>query len=488
METRKVEKRLIFKNLVYSISANLLSLLVSIILVLILPNLLGETAYGYLQLYLFYTTYVGFFHLGWIDGIYLRIGGKEYGQLEGQLYATQFIVLMIFELIVGVMIVVFANVFVPDVNRLHVIVLTCICMVIYIAKNYTTYILQATNRIKPYAIVTLIEKIIFAVIIIAAWVFRLGNYELIAIGDILGKLISTMVSLKYCKEILFCRLGNWKRTFQEIWINLSVGCKLLLANVAALLVNGIVRFAIERFWSIEVFGKVSLSMSLSNMLMVFISAISVVVFPMLKRMDEDKLGETYELIRNFLMIILLAALVFYYPAKHILTLFLPTYAESLKYMALMFPVCIFDSKISLLVNTYLKALRKEKKLTQVKLGEMLNYGYTAIANYESGRNQPSISDLKKIASIFNVSMDYLLGVNDIRYPYVIDDETAAFNEFRRYYTLLEEDSKADLLLYMEFLVERQNRMKAIPDLKYEDYELKNTIQKAAQKPVAYRKE
>ena len=371
METRKVEKRLIFKNLVYSISANLLSLLVSIILVLILPNLLGETAYGYLQLYLFYTTYVGFFHLGWIDGIYLRIGGKEYGQLEGQLYATQFIVLMIFELIVGVMIVVFANVFVPDVNRLHVIVLTCICMVIYIAKNYTTYILQATNRIKPYAIVTLIEKIIFAVIIIAAWVFRLGNYELIAIGDILGKLISTMVSLKYCKEILFCSLGNWKRTFQEIWINLSVGCKLLLANVAALLVNGIVRFAIERFWSIEVFGKVSLSMSLSNMLMVFISAISVVVFPMLKRMDEDKLGETYELIRNFLMIILLAALVFYYPAKHILTLFLPTYAESLKYMALMFPVCIFDSKISLLVNTYLKALRKEKTILIINISVVI---------------------------------------------------------------------------------------------------------------------
>lgn len=371
METREVEKRLIFKNLVYSISANLLSLLVSIILVLILPNLLGETAYGYLQLYLFYTTYVGFFHLGWIDGIYLRIGGKEYGQLEGQLYATQFIVLMIFELIVGVMIVVFANVFVPDVNRLHVIVLTCICMVIYIAKNYTTYILQATDRIKPYAIVTLIEKIIFAVIIIAAWVFRLGNYELIAIGDILGKLISTMVSLKYCKEILFCRMGNWKRTFQEIWINLSVGCKLLLANVAALLVNGIVRFAIERFWSIEVFGKVSLSMSLSNMLMVFISAISVVVFPMLKRMDEDKLGETYELIRNFLMVILLAALVFYYPAKHILTLFLPTYAESLKYMALMFPVCIFDSKISLLVNTYLKALRKEKTILIINISVVI---------------------------------------------------------------------------------------------------------------------
>ena len=36
----------------------------------------------------------------------------------------------------------------------------------------------------------------------------------------------------------------------------------------------------------------------------------------------------------------------------------------------------------------LKALRKEKKLTQVKLGEMLNYGYTAIANYESVETSP----------------------------------------------------------------------------------------------------
>ena len=134
----------------------------------------------------------------------------------------------------------------------------------------------------------------------------------------------------------------------------------------------------------------------------------------------------------------------------------------------------------------LRALRKEKKLTQVKLGEMLNYGYTAIANYESGRNQPSIPDLKKIASIFNVSMDYLLGINDIRHPYVIDDDSAAFNEFRRYYVLLEEESKEDLLLYMEFLIDRQSRIKNPPDIPYADYKPKNTMQKAAQKPVPYR--
>ena len=49
-----------------------------------------------------------------------------------------------------------------------------------------------------------------------------------------------------------------------------------------------------------------------------------------------------------------------------------------------------------------------KKLTQTQLDNILGYGYTAISNYESGRNEPSISDLKKIADFFNVSLDYLL--------------------------------------------------------------------------------
>lgn len=108
----------------------------------------------------------------------------------------------------------------------------------------------------------------------------------------------------------------------------------------------------------------------------------------------------------------------------------------------------------MLFKDRLKMLRKEKKLTQVRLGKMLNYGYTAIANYESGRNNPSIEDLKKIASIFNVSMDYLLGVNDIRYPYIRDDNSNEFNEVRRHYANLSPKKIQELLFFMEWLEAR----------------------------------
>ncbi len=67
----------------------------------------------------------------------------------------------------------------------------------------------------------------------------------------------------------------------------------------------------------------------------------------------------------------------------------------------------------------LKELRKEKGMTQTELGEKLGYGYTAIANYESGRNEPSLSDLHFICRILDTSSDYLIGLSDIRKPYMI---------------------------------------------------------------------
>lgn len=103
----------------------------------------------------------------------------------------------------------------------------------------------------------------------------------------------------------------------------------------------------------------------------------------------------------------------------------------------------------------LRQLRHEKKMTQSKLAEKLDYGYTAIANYESGKNQPSISVLIHIAKIFDVSLDYLLGVSEIRYPYPSNAFDAYSMDAKRYYAQLTDDSRQDLLLYMQWLINRQ---------------------------------
>lgn len=75
--------------------------------------------------------------------------------------------------------------------------------------------------------------------------------------------------------------------------------------------------------------------------------------------------------------------------------------------------------MELLFAKRLRELRKERGLSQVELGETLGYGYTAISSYETGRNEPSYTDLIRICEILDVSADYILGISDIRKPYAV---------------------------------------------------------------------
>ncbi len=65
----------------------------------------------------------------------------------------------------------------------------------------------------------------------------------------------------------------------------------------------------------------------------------------------------------------------------------------------------------------LRLLREEKGISQQKLAEMLSISQQAIFKYEKTINEPDISTLIKIAEIFNVSVDYLVGNTEIREPY-----------------------------------------------------------------------
>lgn len=59
----------------------------------------------------------------------------------------------------------------------------------------------------------------------------------------------------------------------------------------------------------------------------------------------------------------------------------------------------------------LKDLRKQNHMTQTTLAKRLNVTQTAISQWETDRTRPDQELLGKIASVFSVSVDYLLGEN-----------------------------------------------------------------------------
>lgn len=350
----------ILENITYTFIANIFTMLISVIMTLILPKFLGVTEYSYYQLYIFFISYVGFFHFGWIDGIYLKIGGMEYDDLNKNSYVTQFWLLNIFEIIVAFVVSVFAVRFIKDVDKSFILVATSICGVITILRTYLLFILQSTNRIKEYAKYTRMDRFIYFVLVILFLFLGFDNYKFILYIDIFSKLVALILCIGQTKDIVFGKISIDKNIFLEIFDNISIGIKLMLANIASMLIIGVVRFGIQNNWNIQTFGKVSLTLNISNLLMTFINAVAVIMFPLLRREEESNLPKIYTMLRNTLMLFLYMMLIFYYPMKLILSAWLPQYVDSLRYMALLFPICIYESKMSMLVNTYLKSFRKEK--------------------------------------------------------------------------------------------------------------------------------
>lgn len=350
------------KNISYSFSANIVSLIISALTVLILPKFVGVETYGYYQLYIFYISYAAVLNFGWNDGIYLRIGGMQYKNLDKKSYSCQYRSLMALEFIIYTAICLCILVSNTDPRQKLTLVCVCIFAVMINPRWILVYILQATNKIREYSIVAIIDRVLFVII---TFVFVITNHLSIGyllFADLFARGIATGITIYCCRDIVFAKPTKFKYVIPEIKKNIIAGFKLMLASLSSMLIIGVIRFGIQNHWDISTFGKVSLTLSISNMIVQAINAIAVVLYPMLRRTDDEKLPKLYNIMRVVLAGLVFGFLIFYYPMQKILVMWLPQYAQSLRYAAILFPVCAYESKMSMLINTYYKTLRMEKIL------------------------------------------------------------------------------------------------------------------------------
>ncbi len=356
----KVSK--ILCNLIYAFSANGITMVVSVITMLVIPKFISVEEYGYSQLYIFYANYIGFLHLGIPDGIYLRYGGKSYKELNKSLFLSQYWLSFLLEILIVVCIT-FSfciNVNIPE--KKYVFFMLAIAAVIVLPRTFFQMVLQATNKIGAYGKMLVIEKIIYCLMLFLFIYLKELNFRTIILSDIIGKLFAFLYTCLVCKVMLFGKFISLKNALYELSLNLRAGSKLMLANVATLLLIGVIRIGIEYQWDIEVYGKVSLAINVSNFILVFINAIGIVIFPVLKRMPSQILPELYERLKLIFAVVFSGFLILYYPMQIVIKSWLPQYEISLQYMVLIFPMCVYECFVSMLINTYMKSLRKEKEL------------------------------------------------------------------------------------------------------------------------------
>lgn len=99
----------------------------------------------------------------------------------------------------------------------------------------------------------------------------------------------------------------------------------------------------------------------------------------------------------------------------------------------------------------IKELRESKGMTQVRLSIELEVSQETVSAYEKGNYYPSVDVLLKMSDIFDSSIDYILGLSDIKRPFSSAELSADDLNIISSYRSLPSHKKAMVQAYIQGL-------------------------------------
>ena len=72
----------------------------------------------------------------------------------------------------------------------------------------------------------------------------------------------------------------------------------------------------------------------------------------------------------------------------------------------------------------IKSLREELHMTQVRLSIELEVSQETVSAYENQKHYPSFVQLVKLSRLFHASIDYIMGLSDVRTPVAAAEDPA----------------------------------------------------------------
>lgn len=337
-----------------------LSLAAGVVTGLLLPKLLTVSDYGYLKIFTLYLTYTALLHFGFVDGILLKFAGRDYEMLCREQLRTYTCFFALFQVVVGCALSAAGLLFHDPAYR-FVLQMLGVNMVLVNLTTYYQFISQATQRFSEYSAKQLLAAVLKAGLVIALLVLQSSgvleaSYRLyiIALNGIDGVMLLWYVWIY--RDITFGPGLPLKELHGEIRELFKQGILLTLAYQVSHLVLVLDRQFVSVLYPTDTYAVYSFAYNLVMMLSVMISSLAVVLLPVLKRVELERIKPYYRKTLSVTAVLTGAALCCYFPLVELIRWFLPEYESSLSYLAAVLPALTYSSCISVVMFTFCKAL------------------------------------------------------------------------------------------------------------------------------------
>ena len=257
----------IFSNFIkdsfWTIGAQGVSLLTSIIVSFILPKYISVEQFGYWQYFLLWASYVGVMHLGYGDGVYLKLGGQYWESIDRKEWIPQIQSMFFVQLIISLMVVLFSFLLCKSEKYLIIFLWTAAYLVIENTYKIITMAMMATDQIPFVSKTVIIDKLIMSVLVLYLIFIHNENASNIMCSYTLAHLVVCIMAIHRCRLFASIQIPDKKivRKYShglQDWIHTHVGKFRLNINYGSMQVSCRTLLEYRSFFKTLIFNNYSI--------------------------------------------------------------------------------------------------------------------------------------------------------------------------------------------------------------------------------------
>lgn len=383
------------KGIFYVFIANAINLIFSLFTSLFLPKFLSIDTYSYIKLFQLYITYVGILHLGYSDGMYLRLGGKKKKELDNKEIIKEFNTFKVFQLII---VIILSGISLIIKNEM---LLLCSLAVLPInIGNYVRNLYQATGEFKKYSRYTNISTLlIFIVNIYLLFIIKTDH----ALYYIIGYIISYLIYSLFIEWEVYKEFGSNKNLSIKYFIeNIKSGFLLMIGSFCNVIFTGIDRLFVQFLLGNIKFAYYSFAVSIENLLSVFITPISTVLY---NYFCTNNNNENIKRIKGYLLTLSSYLIASAFVIKYIIYNFIDKYMAASDILFILFAATYLSIIVRCIhINLY-KSNKKQNKYFKSMILIIILSIITNIVGYTINKSNYSIA----IATLIVNGIWFVLG-------------------------------------------------------------------------------
>ena len=401
-----MKKKSTIKSIIQVTLSNITTILSGILVGFLLPKMISVDDYGYYKTFTLYASYAELFSIGMIDGIVLAFGGKNYEHLNKEYFRSYFKWYFLIHCIFVVALFSGGMFFLDSEYGLIITFLG----VYLLANNITGYfqqLSQITQRFKEYSVRKILQSTLNVLAVVSLFVmykFHIDiNYRMYLSIWLVINIILTLWYVFTYRDIIFGQSCSMKETRNDMSGFIKNGIPLLIANLCSSLILTLDRQFVNVLFDKTTYAVYAFAYNMLALVTVATSAVSSVLYPTMKRMDENDLKKNYGLLIGVILLFVNAALIVYFPLSLFVKAYLPKYTDSLVIFQIIFPGLTISSAITVVMHNYYKVFEASFKYFKKSIVVLIVSFAANLASYAIWKTTISIS----IASIATMVVWYI---------------------------------------------------------------------------------